>query len=632
VGVLRPTIILPQCVVANRPAMALEPLLAHELIHVRRGDLWWAMLQTVATSVWWFHPLVRYAATLMHRESERSCDEETVACLNCPPAKYARSLLDVLEQKYSLRAAPALPGVRPIDITAKRMERIMRLGQGCHARSPRWIVAAMIVGAGIVLPGAQWVEGQTSASTPGPSGPSSTARGVQDHIATPDSQFTQTRPQPWAAGPSANSNRNWSPMMSAGDHGYSLKKFDVEDLLRKTCDELQIDRNTAGLQLACPLPEFTWPGPGQPNTPDGLTVEFLVKDHGSCKLGGNEPLAKVVGNTLYVFGTDAMHERMAKSLTRIRQYGFHQIAVETRIVQIPAALINELDLRWSVATSESVRPVTQVTSVEGVHSNARISAVVIDGDDALKFANTTAGVEETAQPTPTLYRLLDAAGADDLLALLQKHPRVNVVQAPKITLFNGQDATVADTVSRPFVVSVREVRGDEGIAHAPVVRVIEEGTKISLRPVLSDDHSSVELTCSILRTAVNSVDEFSFKFPEAREGEGVTVQVPDVACQALRVEDVAVPSGSTLLVGSMPMEIDGRKVVTMAFIKAHLINVAKPSPAEEVSSAPLDRASTKIAYVQNSRLRGYQQRSTLPIAVSAAEERRIQGKFLRMLR
>jgi general secretion pathway protein D len=72
------------------------------------------------------------------------------------------------------------------------------------------------------------------------------------------------------------------------------------------------------------------------------------------------------------------------------------------------------------------------------------------------------------------------------------------VQAPKISLFNGQDGTVADTVSRPFVVSAREVRGDQGIAYSPVVRVVEEGTVIAIRPTLSYDHTTSELGMSCL--------------------------------------------------------------------------------------------------------------------------------------
>ncbi len=163
-GLWSPTILLPLAIVDGRSNKELEPLIAHEMVHIRRGDLWLALIQVLACSLGWFHPLVWLASRRLTIESERCCDEETIARLKCQPATYARSLLDVLEWKHLLRVAPALPGVRPVDITSSRLERIMRLGQGCRRRSPWWIHAVAIVCGAMVLPGARYLEAQTSPS------------------------------------------------------------------------------------------------------------------------------------------------------------------------------------------------------------------------------------------------------------------------------------------------------------------------------------------------------------------------------------------------------------------------------------------------------------------------------------
>lgn len=149
-----PTILLPKAIVEGRSVAELEPLIAHEMIHVRRGDLWWAVVQCLACAIGWFHPLVWFASKHLTFESERCCDEETIARLRCKPIVYARCLLNVLELKHALRVAPALPGVRPVDITASRLERIMRLGKGSHRHSPRWAWCAATALAMAVLPGA----------------------------------------------------------------------------------------------------------------------------------------------------------------------------------------------------------------------------------------------------------------------------------------------------------------------------------------------------------------------------------------------------------------------------------------------------------------------------------------------
>ena len=153
VGWLRPLLILPEVVIANRTTQELEPIIAHELLHIKRGDLGVGWLQILAQSLWWFHPLVWLVNQSLRREAERCCDEAVLAELDCPPAVYARCLLSVLEQKRILTPMPACPGVKPVELTKQRMERIMQLGQGCRSRTPWWCWL-IVIGLGlIVLPG-----------------------------------------------------------------------------------------------------------------------------------------------------------------------------------------------------------------------------------------------------------------------------------------------------------------------------------------------------------------------------------------------------------------------------------------------------------------------------------------------
>jgi beta-lactamase regulating signal transducer with metallopeptidase domain len=162
IGLVRPTIVLPNSIVAGKTAEELEPILGHELIHLRRGDIYWAVLQVIACSLMWFNPLVWLASRNVTRESEKCCDEETIANFQCDRANYARVLVDILEQKSRLRIAPVAPGVRPADITSSRLERIMQSENGTCRRTPRWIWALTLLIAIVVLPGAAMVRSQES--------------------------------------------------------------------------------------------------------------------------------------------------------------------------------------------------------------------------------------------------------------------------------------------------------------------------------------------------------------------------------------------------------------------------------------------------------------------------------------
>ncbi|MEM7476723.1 MAG: M56 family metallopeptidase [Planctomycetota bacterium] len=161
-GVFRPVVLIPKSIVDSQQPESIKLILAHELVHVRRGDLFWSALQSFCMCLWWFHPLVRIAGKRLNRETERCCDEETIASLGCSAATYARSLLQVLELRETLQAPPAMPGIRPVEITARRMERIMSIGNGVHSRRPWWALVVLMLGALIVLPGAAMVSGQES--------------------------------------------------------------------------------------------------------------------------------------------------------------------------------------------------------------------------------------------------------------------------------------------------------------------------------------------------------------------------------------------------------------------------------------------------------------------------------------
>ncbi len=153
VGLFRLRVILPE-VIASDETDSLEPILAHELIHVRRRDLWVGLLNLCARGLWWFHPLIWWVSRQINRDTERACDEEVLSALNCRPRDYARSLLRVLEQKNSLKAMPAFPGVRPVEITSQRMERIMSLRQGSRSGGSWRRKAIFVLAAAITLPGA----------------------------------------------------------------------------------------------------------------------------------------------------------------------------------------------------------------------------------------------------------------------------------------------------------------------------------------------------------------------------------------------------------------------------------------------------------------------------------------------
>lgn len=154
-GFWRPTVVLPEFLISGGAREQLRAVLAHELVHVRRGDVAAGVFQWLTQIVWWFHPLVWWAGRELVRQRECACDEEVVAVLRCEGAQYAQSLLDVLKSRRGLRGGPAWVGMRPVDITRRRLAHIVERGAAAHERTPwpYWLLAALALLA--VAPGAE---------------------------------------------------------------------------------------------------------------------------------------------------------------------------------------------------------------------------------------------------------------------------------------------------------------------------------------------------------------------------------------------------------------------------------------------------------------------------------------------
>lgn len=119
-GIFRPTILLPKTL--TETGEELELILAHELTHIRRGDLFYKLLLVGAVSFGWLNPLAWVMLILANRDLEFACDEAVLKKYPARRAEYARMLIRAEERKNNIFAA-AFSG----NAVKERIERIMKL-------------------------------------------------------------------------------------------------------------------------------------------------------------------------------------------------------------------------------------------------------------------------------------------------------------------------------------------------------------------------------------------------------------------------------------------------------------------------------------------------------------------------
>ena len=144
------------------------------------------------------------------------------------------------------------------------------------------------------------------------------------------------------------------------------------------------------------------------------------------------------------------------------------------------------------------------------------------------------------------------------LEALQSNNRSNVVQAPKVTTFNGATATIFDQTQRFLVTGLTPTVSAGAIAFQPQISPITDGVTLSVTPVVTADRRYVRLTLAPFFQVITGVDSFSFG-SGAVGGGGLgggaaqlqsTLQLPIVANTSVQTT-VTVPDGGTVLLGGV---------------------------------------------------------------------------------
>ena len=99
----------------------------HELIHLRRGDLWLNLLQTLLQILYWWHPLLWLANARIRRTREEAVDDAVMLNLRDEAETYAPTLIEVAK----LSLSPPLSTMGLVGILesqsslARRIERLI---------------------------------------------------------------------------------------------------------------------------------------------------------------------------------------------------------------------------------------------------------------------------------------------------------------------------------------------------------------------------------------------------------------------------------------------------------------------------------------------------------------------------
>ncbi|MHC4097501.1 MAG: M56 family metallopeptidase, partial [Planctomycetota bacterium] len=144
VGYLRPMVLLPAAMVTQMQPEMLEAVIAHELAHIRRFDLWVNLAQRVTETLLFYHPAVWWLSICLRRERELCCDELAVKATG-RRLTYATTLESVGRAKFMAKQPVLAAGLgQDKKPTLSRVRHILGL-KSTQRNCPFWLAGVITV-------------------------------------------------------------------------------------------------------------------------------------------------------------------------------------------------------------------------------------------------------------------------------------------------------------------------------------------------------------------------------------------------------------------------------------------------------------------------------------------------------
>ncbi|HEX4343547.1 MAG TPA: M56 family metallopeptidase [Verrucomicrobiae bacterium] len=132
-GLFRPTILIPTILAERLSPEQRRAVLLHELVHLRRGDVWINCVQTLVQIAYWWNPLLWLANARIRRVREEAVDDTVMLALRDEAETYAPTLLEVAKVAISR----PLAGLRMVGILESRGALRQRIERLINFQAPR---------------------------------------------------------------------------------------------------------------------------------------------------------------------------------------------------------------------------------------------------------------------------------------------------------------------------------------------------------------------------------------------------------------------------------------------------------------------------------------------------------------
>ncbi len=219
-GLFRPTVLLPRSLVEKLTTQQMRAILLHEMIHLRRGDVWMNCIQALLQVLYWWHPLLWLANARIRSLREEAVDDAVMLALRSEAEAYAPTLIQVA--KLVLRRPITRLGL--VGILESHSSLARRIKRLIDVRPPRKAGLTLASGLCVVAFGALALPmGQAPATEHESEASASAAPPTPASLAPSSSPTVSGKPSSLAA---EDQTANWIALVQDAKRLFEMGKLD----------------------------------------------------------------------------------------------------------------------------------------------------------------------------------------------------------------------------------------------------------------------------------------------------------------------------------------------------------------------------------------------------------------------
>ncbi len=302
--------------------------------------------------------------------------------------------------------------------------------------------------------------------------------------------------------------------------------------------------------------------------------------------GGQLGSLRELGGQLIVTQTPEVHRQISLLLEKLREQRSIQVQVEARFLTVQRNFLEDVGIDFDFYLNYDGNPLIGQVPGSGITTGQNVTnfdGKAIKGTTPISIQNNSAnftlpgslqtGVNgnlgaDFSSPnlSTTVNAFLDDFQASLLIRATQGNQNVTQLTAPRVTLFNGQQAFVLVSRQIAYVSDLTPVAGNGAIGFDPTVDVINSGIVLDVSATVSADRKYVTMTLRPTLSRVIAIRSFAVSasntgtrnnnntgdttVPTNPDGSLVFgfLQQPEIEITQVRTS-VSVPDGGTLLLG-----------------------------------------------------------------------------------